>query len=211
MTEGVILLHGILGEKKCMKKFADFLENNGYKTLNIGYASSKYDISTICNHIHAEILDFSNKVDKINFIGFSLGGLIIRAYLNINKPTNLNRVVMIGTPNKGSEIADYLKNYWIYKKLYGPAGQQLTTDQSNFREIFGNIYYELGVIAGESSVNFIANKIINQSNDGRVSIINTYIKGLSDHIVIKSHHRKLTSNQQVWKLSLDFLNKGKFG
>ncbi|MEZ4550960.1 MAG: hypothetical protein R2874_10900 [Desulfobacterales bacterium] len=30
--------------------------------------------------------------------------------------------MMISPPNKGSELADALKNLWIYKWLNGPAG-----------------------------------------------------------------------------------------
>jgi pimeloyl-ACP methyl ester carboxylesterase len=210
MKEGVVLLHGILRTKRCMQGLADFLNNNNYQTLNLGYDSSKHDILTICNIMHPEILAFSNKVAKINYIGYSLGGLVIRAYLNKYRPNNLNRVVMIGTPNKGSEIADFLQDFWFYKFLFGPASQQLITNQSAFKAIFGNTYYELGIIAGESRFNFIASHIIGETNDGRVSIRNTMIEGMKNHVIIKSRHRVITSQKEAWKLALGFLQKGSF-
>ena len=37
------------------------------------------------------------------------------------------RVVMLGPPNGGSEVADLLKNVAPYRAFYGPAGQQLGT------------------------------------------------------------------------------------
>ena len=51
-----------------------------------------------------------------------MGGLVIRALLNRYRPDNLGRVVQIGTPNHGSEVADFLKNDWLYRLFFGPAG-----------------------------------------------------------------------------------------
>ncbi|MGO8249198.1 hypothetical protein ACC809_36845, partial [Rhizobium johnstonii] len=42
-----------------------------------------------------------------------------------------------GTPKNGSQIADFLKNWTLYRKVYGPAGQQLVTDQAAMTELFG--------------------------------------------------------------------------
>ena len=163
-----------------------------------------------CKLIHPQIQNFATQVTKIHFVGYSMGGLIIRAYLNLYHPNNLGRVVMLGTPNQGSEVADFLQNFWIYKKLYGPAGQQLVTDQTAFKDIFGSIDYELGVIAGNSPYYFIANKIIGKEADGRVSIINTKVEGMKKHAVIKSGHTMLSSNKKAWQLTLSFLGNGSF-
>lgn len=147
---------------------------------------------------------------RIHFIGHSIGGLIIRTYLNTYSLENLGRVVMLGTPNNGSEIADFLKDFYLYKKLYGPAGQQLITDQSKFKNIFGSINYEVGVIAGISSFHFIANKIIGKESDGRVSVISTKVEGMKDHITIKSTHVGLTSNKEAWQFTKNFIETGSF-
>ena len=47
-----------------------------------------------------------------------MGGLVIRAYLNKYKVPNLGKVVMVGTPNNGSEVADFLISNPLYKKLW---------------------------------------------------------------------------------------------
>jgi triacylglycerol esterase/lipase EstA (alpha/beta hydrolase family) len=125
MTEGIILIHGIFRTNSCMKKISKFLESKNYKTLNVEFPSTKYDILSLAKIIHPQVKEFSQQVTKINFIGHSLGGLIIRAYLHVYRVENLGRVVMLGTPNHGSELADFLQDFYIYKKLYGPSGQQL--------------------------------------------------------------------------------------
>lgn len=210
MQQGVVLLHGILRTKNCMQGLADFIEQNNYKVLNINYPSSRHDILSLAKLIHPQIRDFATQVTKIHFVGYSMGGLIIRAYLNLYMPINLAQVVMLGTPNKGSEVADFLQDYWIYKKLYGPAGQQLITEQTSFKDIFGSVNYELGVIAGKSPYYFIANRIINEESDGRVSINNTKLDGMKEHVVVNSGHTWLSTNKEVWRLTLLFLNSGRF-
>jgi triacylglycerol esterase/lipase EstA (alpha/beta hydrolase family) len=210
MQQGAVLLHGILRTKDCMQGLADFLEQNNYKVLNIDYPSSKYNLLSLANLIHPQIRDFATQVTKIHFVGYSMGGLIIRAYLKLYNPVNLARVIMLGTPNKGSEIADFLQDFWIYKKLYGPAGQQLITNQTSFKDIFGSVNYELGVVAGRSPYYFIANRIINEESDGRVSINNTKLDGMKEHIIVNSGHNWLSTNQKIWRLTLSFLNHGSF-
>ena len=39
----------------------------------------------------------------------------------------IGRMTQLGTPNQGSEVADALNNHRLFKAVYGPAGQQLTT------------------------------------------------------------------------------------
>lgn len=210
MKEGVVLLHGILRTNRCMKGLTVFLEKENYEVLNLDYPSSKYDILSIAKLIHSQIKNFSSQTVKTHYVGYSMGGLIIRAYLHLYRPSNLGRVIMLGTPNQGSEIADFLKPFGIYKILYGPAGQQLITDQKNIKKIFGNINYELGIIAGSSPFYLLANKIIGKKSDGRVSIVNTKIEGMKEHIIIKSGHTMLASNKTAWRLTLSFLKTGNF-
>jgi triacylglycerol esterase/lipase EstA (alpha/beta hydrolase family) len=47
---------------------------------------------------------------NINFVTHSLGGILVRQYLSVHDIPNLKYVVMLGPPNKGSEIVDKLHN-----------------------------------------------------------------------------------------------------
>ena len=53
------------------------------------------------------------------------------------------------------------KNYKFYRMLCGPAGQQLITNQDEFKKILGMPYYDFGVVAGNFSINLLLSKIIN--------------------------------------------------
>jgi pimeloyl-ACP methyl ester carboxylesterase len=209
--EGVVLLHGIFRGRRSMQGLARFLGSEGYRTLNLGYPSRRQPIEALVAHIQPQIAAFAPSVSgKLHFVGHSMGGLLIRAYLHRFRPPNLGRVVMMGTPNQGSEVADFLKDWWTYKKLFGPAGQQLVTGLTTADTLFGAIDYELGVIAGNRSIDPISSLIIGDPNDGRVSIESTKVAGMADHIVVPVSHPFLPAKKEVHRLVLAFLRHGRF-
>jgi poly(3-hydroxyalkanoate) synthetase len=71
-----------------MRGLAEFLEQSGYDVLNIGYPSTKHDLEKLSDIIHQQIDNFiSSRPAKIHFVGYSMGGLLIRAYLKKYRPT----------------------------------------------------------------------------------------------------------------------------
>jgi pimeloyl-ACP methyl ester carboxylesterase len=196
-----------------MRKFARHLEGLGYKVRNLDYPSTRLPIEKIAERIELEIEDAAESTDgNVHLIGHSMGGLIIRAVLKNYRPSNLGRVIMIGTPNKGSQVADFLQSVPLYKKLYGPAGQQLITDQSGFADIFGPVDFDLGIIAGNRTVDPISSFIIGYSrpNDGKVAVENTKLEGAADHIVVATNHTFFPTSKVMWRQAEVFLDNGVF-
>ena len=146
----------------------------------------------------------------IHFVGYSMGALMVRVLIHKYNYKNLGRVVQLAPPNGGSEVADFLKNFWLYKKIYGPAGQQLITDQSAIKNLFGDVNYELGIIAGNFSIDPISSIIISKENDGKVAVEKTKLEGMKSHIVISASHTFFPSNKEVLKQTLYFLKNGSF-
>lgn len=120
--EQVILLHGIMRSSRHMKSFASFLDKNGYEVININYPSLKYDLETLAEFTWDNLQHQINNNTKINFVGYSMGGLLSRVIINKYRPENLGRAVLIGVPNNESEVADLLKNNLFYKKFFDPSG-----------------------------------------------------------------------------------------
>jgi pimeloyl-ACP methyl ester carboxylesterase len=209
--EGVVLLHGVFRSHRSMQSLARFLGANGYETLNLAYASRRQPIETIAGHIGPQIAAFALTIPgRLHFVGHSMGGLVIRAYLHRSRPQNLGRVVMLGTPNQGSEVADLLKDRWAYRRFFGPAGQQLVTRLQAADQLFGPVDYELGIIAGNRTIDPISSWIIGIANDGRVSVEGTKVAGMKDHIVIPASHAFLPANKEARRLVLEFLREGRF-
>lgn len=193
-----------------MRKLAAFLKKKYFRVHSIDYPSTRMGLEQLREYIWEAYFEGVQWDGTVHLVGYSMGGLIIRALLHHYQIPNLGRVVQLAPPNHGSEVADVLKNFWPYKKLYGPAGQQLTTDQAAIRHLFGEVYYELGVIAGDLSLDPISSRFIRGNDDGKVSIESTKLEGMKDHIVVKASHTLFPHSREVQEQTLSFLRDGCF-
>jgi pimeloyl-ACP methyl ester carboxylesterase len=181
--------------------------------LNLGYASRRKSLEALAEDIQPAISRFADGIEgSIHFVGHSMGGLLARVYIAQYRPERLGRVVMLGTPNGGSEIADRLKNFFAYRAYFGPAGQQLVTQRDAATgAILPPIDYPVGIIAGNRSVYPIASALLlPQPNDGRVSVKNTELDGMTDHIVIGASHPWIIRNRLAIEQTIAFLRDGRF-
>ncbi|MBE1507849.1 esterase/lipase family protein [Rhizobium viscosum] len=214
MTDTIVLLHGIRRTSASMRKFENHLQAQGYITRNLDYPSTRYPIERLAEIVAEEVEEAAdnNREGRLHLIGHSMGGLVIRAMLKNYRPSNLGRVVMVGTPNNGSQVADFLKKVPLYKAAFGPAGQQLVTDQSTFAHIFGPVDFELGIIAGTRTIDPVSSLIIGHqiTNDGKVTVESTRLAGATDHIAIAANHTFIPSNKVMWTQALSFIRDGKF-
>ncbi len=214
--ELVILLHGIGHAEWNMAGIESALQKAGYKTLNIGYPSLEKNLAELSRFLDKELEKkrvWENSYHKIHFATHSMGGLVVRTYLNDRKKNmsdkNLGRVVMLAPPHGGSEIADFLKDFPPYQWVFGPAGKELTTEQQIKTKT--DVYYDLGIIAGNKEWPYIiAAHIIPGDSDGRVALEKTKLKGMKDHVTLSATHSFISWKPSVHKQIVYFLKHGKF-
>lgn len=210
--EYVVMLHGIFRTSAHMQPLADYLQDAGYEVLNLDYPSTHYPLDQLIDKT-AQMIDthVTDKTRKVHFVGYSMGGLLVRGIVAKHRPEHMGRVVLLGTPNRGSEVADFLKNNLFYKSFYGPAGQELgTKDSEQLQEVFGKVDYELGIIAGNFSIDPFSSFLISGEDDGKVSVENTKLEGMKDHITVSASHTFFPSNKDAQKQTLAFLKEGRF-
>ena len=210
--DGVVLLHGISRTALSFRKMQLALERAGFTTLNLDYASRRKPLEGLAEDIDPAIQHFADRVDgSVHFVCHSMGGLLARVYIARHRPKHLGRVVMLGTPNSGSEIADRLKNFGVYRAFFGPAGQQLGTQRDAAIEVlFPPVDYPVGIIAGNRSIYPIASRFLPRPHDGRVSIANTKLDGMADHIVMETSHPWLVRSGPAIEQTIVFLRDGSF-
>jgi triacylglycerol esterase/lipase EstA (alpha/beta hydrolase family) len=155
--ECVILLHGLARTSDSMVNLETELSKIQYYVANINYPSRKHSIKELADIAVKAGLDECTKheASPVNFVTHSLGGILVRQYFSKHTPDIVKRVVMLGPPNKGSEVVDNLKNMPGFELFNGPAGMQLGTDANSAHVNLGPVNFDLGIIAGTKSVNLI--------------------------------------------------------
>jgi hypothetical protein len=207
---GVVLLHGLAGTPHLLRKMERALQRAGYATLNLDYASRKRPIESLVEDIHPAIAEFSESAGDLHFVTHSMGGILARAYLARYRPARLARVVMLGPPNNGSEVADLLKNLAPYRAFFGPAGQQLGTQQSELLAELPRPHCAVGIIAGNRTIAPVSSFFVPRPNDGKVSVASTKLEGMTDHIVLNASHTLMLLRRDAIEQTIAFLRDGKF-
>ena len=211
-NDGVVLLHGLCRTSASMNKMADALAAAGYVVSNIDYPSRSANIEQLSEDVMGTALQCTKLAGcrKIHFVTHSLGGIIVRSYFSRHHDPRLGRVVMLGPPNQGSEVVDRLRGWSVFKKINGPAGGELGTDAASVPRKLGAVTFEVGVIAGDRSINWINSWIIPGRDDGKVSVRGTRVAGMTDHLVVHATHPFLMNNKQCVAATLRFLHTGSF-
>ena len=211
--EAVILLHGLVRTERSMTRMAQALEDAGYAVTNVGYASRSANIEELARTVIPEALrqPAITNATKIHFVTHSLGGILVRQYLHENKIDNVGRVVMLAPPNQGSEVVDTLGDRAFFQWMHGPSGNQLGTDANAVPRQLGPVDFELGIIAGNRSINWINSlTMIKGPDDGKVSTEHTKVAGMKDHITIRATHPYIMRNRNAIRHTIHFLQTGRF-
>ena len=218
----VVLLHGLLRSDSSMATLEQALSEQGYTVVNMGYPSTEHPIEHLADtyvakainqcHTHstAHIKTHSNINSNTHFVTHSMGGILVRDYVDRHGSAGIGRVVMLGPPNQGSEAVDKLRFLPVFGWLHGPAGLQLGTDQQSRVKQLGAVDFELGVIAGTQSINPLLSVLIPGRDDGKVSVENTKVLGMKAHKVMSVTHPMMMKNEKVIGQTVQFLATGTF-
>lgn len=207
--EIIVLLHGLGRSNTSMWLLASRLEDVGFHVQRVGYSSLHQSPDEILKDVSLQINQCCrNHTQSVHFVGHSLGGLMVRAYLQDNKVDKLGRVVLLGTPNKGTEVVDHFSDGWL-RNILGPTAKALGTDKNSFPNSLEAPYYPVGIIAGElkSTIN---DMVIPGRDDGIVSVEATKIDEMTDFIILETGHSMMRYDSEVADQTIEFIKNGAF-
>jgi len=210
--EGVILLHGLARSSRSLLPMERALSEAGYTVVNVNYPSRKQEIATLAEQYIGQAVAEAQQAGctRVHFVTHSMGGLLVRYYLANHEIAVLGRVVMLGPPNQGSELIDHARHWKLFKAITGPAGPEMGTDKDSLPTTLGPVNFELGVIAGDRSINWINSLFIPGPDDGKVSVERTKIAGMRTHVLVHTTHPMMMRNRRVIEFVRTFLRTGGF-
>ncbi|ADW17214.1 hypothetical protein Despr_1042 [Desulfobulbus propionicus DSM 2032] len=209
--EGVILLHGLARTRRSMRSLALFLGQRGYTVVNAGYRSCREPIETLAQStIPPAIAQLRRQgVATIHCVTHSMGGILLRFFLSVERVPELGRVVMLSPPNQGSELVDCLCRFAWFRRVFGPAGCQLTTGTEGLPARLGPADFPLGVITGNRPAIGLG-QFFPGPNDGKVSVARAQLAGMADFLEVGCGHSLIMRHRRVQEQVAHFLGNGRF-
>ncbi len=210
-ADQVVLLHGLGRSESAMLVLENDLAGSGFDVHNIGYPSNDETPDALVAQVtHAIDECCANNNRVLHLVGHSLGGLLIRAYLADGLPDNLGNVVLVGTPNNGSELADVSEGLpGTVLELAGPTAQMLGTGPDDFPASLPPPDFTVGVIAGTRDA-VVTNEWLPLPNDSMVSLDSARLEGMTDFLELELTHWGLRNSSEVAEATAYFLNNSRF-
>lgn len=208
----VVLLHGLLRSSSSMSRVAESLEARGFEVCNVAYPSREHTIEVLARDYVAPAVErcFEGTVGPVDFVTHSMGGIVVRQLASLDAAPAIGRVVMLAPPNHGSELVDEFGTWWLFKRINGPAGNELGTLPDSVPRRLGPAKFEVGVITGDRTTNLLLSAFIPGRNDGKVSVASARLEGMKDFLVIPATHTFIMRNRTAIDQAIRFLESGAF-
>lgn len=198
-NEVVVLLHGLGLSSLFMQKIEKSLYEEGFDVYNLDYPSRRHNIETTTSYVYHQLETRPiGDYKKVHLVGHSLGGVLIRNVAYRYCFHNLGKIIALAPPNHGSLLVDRFKMFLPIRWYFGPSFLELGSDSQFLKQLayVPKMYY---VIAGSCSVPTLFGFLINDINDGVVTVESTVCEEMerSHHEVFPVTHFSILRNKKV--------------
>jgi pimeloyl-ACP methyl ester carboxylesterase len=200
----IALVHGLWNRGWTMMAMAKRLKARGHNVSVYSYSTRSDNLDGHANGLRAFLKTI--KSEQVHLVGHSMGGLVILNMLSRFDDLPPGRIVLMGTPVKGSSAVKRLEKLPGQKFMFGKArenllqGFQHTPMERETGVIRGTRALGLGRIAGAPG----------EPNDGSVAVSETELEGMKDSVDLDVAHTQMLVSTEVVEQLEQFLLHGKF-
>lgn len=200
-----MLVHGLWMQGPLMSVMAKFLKARGFRTKAISYDFLSGSPSENAQHLYDEIGLLGAR--RVNLVGHSLGGIVILHLLHQFPDLAIGKVVLIGSPVKGSSVAERVHKVPVLRPLLGRSVEKgLLGGAPNFA-----LDRPLGIITGKGKLGLSSLLYpTGAESDGVVLECETLLEKATDRISLPLSHSALIFSRRCSEYVASFLISGKF-
>lgn len=202
VPSALVLVHGLWYRALGLRPLAKQLQRRGYPAYLFDYPSVHGRL-----HAHVDALRhfiLSHASTPLHLVGHSLGGLVILRLLNEYAELPVQRVVLLGSPVRGSRVARRLQRQRWGRWLVGGSAELLSAG------VRAPSQYVIGTIAGDRNIGL--GRVFDHfdSGDGTVALNETELSGAADRVILPVSHTGMVFSKAVVQQIDHFLRWGRF-
>lgn len=211
--EAVIVLHGLGEGRASMQPLVRHLrEELDVSILSVGYASSRAGLEDHARAL-ASIAAGMPLARPISFVGHSMGNLVVRRWLAFADEEDrgrMKRMVMLGPPNQGSDLARLAARSWFLTAFATGAARELVLHWDRVAEDLATPACEFGIVAGGRGDDVGFTSLLAGDDDAVVRVSETRLEGANDFLLLPVHHARMMKHPGVQRATAAFLKNGRF-
>ncbi|WP_405242942.1 esterase/lipase family protein [Lentisalinibacter salinarum] len=206
----LVLVHGLWLGGWALKRLARRLREAGrddvhifsWPTISHGLDANAQNLRAFAAHLEPA---------RIDWVGHSLGGVLILRTLAGWGEAPPGRIVCLGSPLTGSRSAERLSSFGLGRRLTGRSIAGGVLESSAAEWCPPDLAARTGVIAGSRGMG--AGRLLGRlepPHDGTVRVAETKLPGIADHLVLNVTHTGLLFSRAAAAAAETFLRRGKF-
>jgi pimeloyl-ACP methyl ester carboxylesterase len=204
--ETVVLVHGLWVHGIAMTLMRQRIARSGYRALAYSYPSIRLTLTENAERLYRFCRGIP--ASRLHLVGHSLGGLITLRMLARATGLPPGRIVLLGAPFAESHSARRLVRLPGGRAALGRSVPEwLEADRPRF-----DGGHEIGVIAGTVRLGLgcIVAPDLPSPSDGVVTVAETRVPGMRDHVVLPVSHSGMLVSSAVARHICSFLREGAF-
>lgn len=201
----VVLLPGLGDHPAMFDDLADRLREADFAPIAFSYPSTRFRLAVHAARL-ATLLDRLEGYETVSFVGFSLGGLVVRALFDREadpwrQQLALGRLVMIASPNQGSAAAEASAYLGALQQTV-PELQDMQPAQARRLPVPPMPFL---IVAGARGDGRGYNPWLAGDDDGLVRLAETRLEGAAAHLTVPRLHAFVDDHPKSQAAILHFL------
>lgn len=208
MKRIIILVHGFFKSRSDMQYLEKGLIEAGYDVVSVSLPTTFASFNQCRQALHEQVYDLVCDADEVNYVAHSMGGLIVRSFIDSIQQSNISKCVFIATPHGGSKLAKYADCIPFYSRIFKPIKSLLPGSQQTL--VNENKRFSIGCIAGCRADDILGRLLLPKNSDGRVEIDSAKPPDMDDFVSLPYGHARIHHQIETFNLVRVFLELGSF-